>query len=153
ETQKTFQQFCVLAAAAAAQDRPQPTKLTAAQQQRLRERDRLYEAATDLSRRGKLAEAIATGEQMLAIERAAYGNYHDEGPASPPFLAELHVFRGDLARAGQARREALAVKAKLYGEKHWQTAEARYHVNFVARLSRLSPEQRRRLWKAQDLKF
>src|SRR5262249_46348682 len=52
--------------------------LTAEQQKRLAEWDRLYAQAKKLHGDGKLAEAVAIAEQMLAIDREVYGRVHTE---------------------------------------------------------------------------
>jgi len=54
-------------------DQPRPPALSAAQKERLKERDKLSQQAKTLRAHGKRAEAIQTAEAMLAIEREVLG--------------------------------------------------------------------------------
>src|SRR5262249_31011643 len=64
--------------------------LTAEQQAKLKERDRYAQQTQQLRAEGKLAEAIAACEQMLAIERAVFGDCHEDVARSLQQLAEMH---------------------------------------------------------------
>ncbi len=59
-------------------------------EQRLRERDELWQQAQTLQSEGKLAEAIAVGERVLAIERELFrGNaWRADRHAGVAFTAE-----------------------------------------------------------------
>jgi hypothetical protein len=55
-----------------------PQSLSQEQQAKLKERDQFQKEAEKLKAEGKLTEAIAAAEKMLAIERTVYGNVHVE---------------------------------------------------------------------------
>ena len=67
--------------------------LTAAQQQRLKERDHYSEESDALLGEGKLPEAIAAAEKMLAIEQEVLGNNHLDVAGSLERLADMHEQR------------------------------------------------------------
>src|SRR5262245_61403032 len=70
--------------------------LTAEQQAKLKERDRYGQETQRLRAAGKLAEAIAACEQMLAIERAVFGDLHGDVAGSLQQLAKMHQQREDI---------------------------------------------------------
>src|SRR5260370_42101805 len=74
----------------AAADRPAAPQLSAAQQQRLKERDGYGAEIKKLRAEGKLAEAITACEKMLAIERELFGAVHETVAGSLDELAEMH---------------------------------------------------------------
>src|SRR5262245_36922550 len=80
----------------AADNKSQPAPLTAAQKERLRERDRYGAEARKLRQAGKLPEAIATAEKMLAVEREVFGNFHEDVAGSLEQIAGMHERREDL---------------------------------------------------------
>src|SRR5262245_30491306 len=63
---------------AGAETPPKPPPLTAAQKERLKERDRYGAETQKLRQAGKLPEAIAAALKMLAIEREVLGNVHED---------------------------------------------------------------------------
>jgi tetratricopeptide (TPR) repeat protein len=133
---------------------PEPAKpapLTQEQQNRLKERDRLQKEAEKLTAEGKLTEAIAAAQKMLAIEQEVLGNFHPDAVGSLQFLAELHEAREDFAAARNARREVLAIQTKLRGADHWQVIDARIALEDVERLARMEPADRRRRTEAEHL--
>src|SRR5690349_21445598 len=70
---------------------PVQTLTPSERRQRLRERDQLEAEAKKLRAANKLAEAIAAGEKMLAIERQLFGDRNDAVVQSLQWLAELHM--------------------------------------------------------------
>jgi CHAT domain-containing protein/Flp pilus assembly protein TadD len=123
-------------------------RLTADQLKRLEERDRLAKEITPLIQGGKLAEAIGVVEKKLAIERAVFGDIHADVADSLAKLGELHLNRQDFPAARKALGEAVAIIAKLHGEKHWKVAGARMALAYAEKLWQLTPEQRQRLRQA-----
>src|SRR5947209_3592297 len=75
---------------------PAAEPLTPAQQAHVTERDRLGAETQNLRAAGKLAEAVAAAEQMLALERQVFGDRHDDVAGSWELLAELQQERGDV---------------------------------------------------------
>src|SRR5947209_8678694 len=104
-----------------AQEQPKlPPALTKEQQDKLKERDRFQKEAEKLWAEGKLTEAVAVAEKMLAIERAVFGNFHEDVAGSLEFLAGMQDALHDFPVARKARQEVLAIKTKLLGAQHWQ---------------------------------
>jgi tetratricopeptide (TPR) repeat protein/CHAT domain-containing protein len=130
---------------------PGPALAPSERQQRLRERDRLWAEAPKLRAAGKLAEAIAATEKVLAIEHGVFGAGHKETTGTLAYLAELHEGRGDFATARQARQEVLTIRRKLDGAEHWRVADARLALEDLERRSRMTPAQRQRLGEASRL--
>jgi hypothetical protein len=122
-----------------------PPPLTREQQEKLKERDRFEKEALQFRAEGKLSEAIAAAEKMLAIEREVFGRVHAEVAGSLEFLAALHAARDDFPAARTARQEVLAIKRKLLGADHWQVTDARIALDDVELLARMEPADRRRL--------
>jgi tetratricopeptide (TPR) repeat protein len=136
---------------ALAQDPPAAPKLSAAQQQRLRERDRYAQETKKLRKEGKLAEALAACEKMLAIEREVLGNVHKDVAGSLEQLAEMQEELEDFAAARKARQEVLAIQTKVHGDKDWRVTDARLALSEVERLSQCTADERRQRQRAKRL--
>ena len=111
----------------------------------LRERDRLWEQARKLAGEGKVAEAIAAAESVLAIERRVLGEDHDDVASALDFLADRQAEREDFAAAGRSRRELVALLGRRFGAGHWQTADARRALADLKRVAEMTPADLRRL--------
>jgi CHAT domain-containing protein/tetratricopeptide (TPR) repeat protein len=119
--------------------------------EQLKERDRLRIESQKLRGEGKLAEAIAAAEAMLAIERKVLSADDPDLAVSLGWLAELDLDRDEFAAARTARQEALQILRKRFGEPHWKVTDARLALEDVdARASRTA-EQRQRLAEAARL--
>jgi CHAT domain-containing protein/tetratricopeptide (TPR) repeat protein len=116
--------------------------------ERIAERDRLWREAEKLRAEGKLKEAAARGEKMVAIDREVFGNAHREVAFSLNWLAEVYQGLEDFAAAQKARRERLEVIGQLYGQDHWHATDARLALADVERLAALDAETRRQLQEA-----
>ena len=118
----------VVSALLVASLRAEPPKppLTSEQQEKLKERDRHVTEANRLQREGKLAEAIAAAEKMLAIERQVFGKEHDGVIDSLQFLASLHQQKDDWAAARRSLQEVLDVQTQRYGKEDWRVTDARW---------------------------
>jgi CHAT domain-containing protein/Tfp pilus assembly protein PilF len=138
-------------AAGAEPPEPKPAQLTKEQQEKLKERDRFSTEARKLRSEGKLTEAVAAAEKMLAIERQLLGDVHREVVGSLELLAELHEAREDFAAARKARQEMLDIQTKLLGAAHWQVTDARLALEDVERLAQMTATDRRRLADATQL--
>jgi tetratricopeptide (TPR) repeat protein len=125
--------------------------LTPEQQERLKERDRYDAEAKKLRQEGNLEQAITVARRMLAVERIVFGDVHEDVAGSLQLLAEMAELREDFPAARQARQEVLAIRRKLHGKMDWRVAEARLGLADVDRLSKLTPENRRRLRQANGL--
>jgi CHAT domain-containing protein len=139
---------CVLPGSGA-QD--EPVSASAMHQAKLQERDRLGVQARSLRAGGKLAEAAAAVEKMVAIEREVLGKMHGQVADSLAWLAEIHEEREDFAAARKARKEVLRIRAEVDGLGHWRVTDARLALAHVDILAGLSAGQRRQLQRAAQL--
>jgi CHAT domain-containing protein/Tfp pilus assembly protein PilF len=105
--------------------------LTAEQQAQLKERDELVRRAEALKTEGKYDEALAAAGKALELTGAIRGPEHVEVGDALERLAALHELTGQLDAAVKVRQEALALREKLDGDKHWRTADARLALEFV----------------------
>jgi CHAT domain-containing protein/Tfp pilus assembly protein PilF len=143
--------WLVAEAAGAEPPAPKPAPLTKEQQEKLKERDQFAMEAQKLRSEGKLTEAVAAAEKMLAIEREVFGDVHPEVAGSLRLLAGLQVARQDFAAARKARQEVLAIQTKLLGAAHWQVTDARLALEDTERVAQLPAADRRQLAVAGQL--
>jgi hypothetical protein len=141
----------VCATAAAGIDVPARKPLTAAQQARLRERDRHRAEAQKLRAACKLAEAVAAAEKTLAIEKEVFGERHPGVVGSLQFLAAVHQEREDWPAARTARQDVLRLQMALHGAADWRVTDARQALADLERWIRRSAEERARLHEAERL--
>jgi tetratricopeptide (TPR) repeat protein/CHAT domain-containing protein len=125
-----------------AADSSKPPPLTAEQKERLKERDRCAEGTTRLRREGKTAEAIATAEKMLAIEREVFGKVQEDVAGSLEQLSEMYLECEQFAKARAARQEVLAIRVQFHGEAHYSVTNARLSLADVNLWERLGAEDR-----------
>ena len=130
--------------------KPSPP-LTAKRQERLKERDQLGEQANALRAQGKYAEAVEAVGKMLSIEREVLGETSEDAIGSLELLARLHQDREDWAAARKARKEVLNLRSTTLPRDHWQAADARWALDNIDGLARLSDRDRRRLREADRL--
>src|SRR5262249_30211684 len=106
---------------------PKPSPpLTAHQQERLKERDRMGKQAAELQAQRQLLEAIRAAEAKRDIEREVLGVTSDDAIGSLELLAQLHADREDWAAAKEACSEMLELRIKTLGEDHWKVIDARW---------------------------
>jgi CHAT domain-containing protein/tetratricopeptide (TPR) repeat protein len=132
--------------------------LTAAQRARLEERDRLAAEVDKLWNAGKKAEAIAAVKKVVAIEKELLGANHRDVIESQQQLDQLlkivageHERREEFDAARKARREVLALRQALYGDKDWRVTDARFALADSERLAGFDATGRARFWEARDL--
>src|SRR5258708_4710387 len=125
--------------------------LTAAQQARLKERDRYAAEAEKLWMAGKQAEAVAAWERKIAIEREVLGKTHEEVAKSLEQLASLQERREDLPLARKTRLEVVEIRTQLHGETDWQVTNARLALANLDRLAPLDAGSRQRLGEASAM--
>ncbi len=106
----------------------------------------------------KPAEAERLFREALAIRKAALPAGDPATHATVDALVRLLADRaladksnGRLASARRIHQEILDLQFEHYGEEHWKTREARLTITEEKQLSRLSPDQRRRLAEAERL--
>jgi CHAT domain-containing protein/tetratricopeptide (TPR) repeat protein len=132
-------------------DEPPPKPLTEEQKAKLKECERLAKEAQHLGAAGKLDEMVAVWEKKLAIERAVFGDVHEEVSRSLGTLGRIHEMRGDFDAARKARKEDLALQAKLHGDKDWRVTATKLDLEELEELARLDPAARKRFWQAGTL--
>src|SRR5262249_17867323 len=80
------------------------------------------------------------------------GNVHEDVAGSLEQIAGMHAQREDFTAARKALQEVLAIRTKLHGEEHWEVIDARLAVADVDLVAKLTPEQRRGVKEANQLK-
>ena len=85
--------LCCLLAVGLLTAEPMPKAPTPEQQARLLERDRLATEARKLGQAGKTAEMIAAWQKKIAIERAVFGDVHEQ-VAQFHFCRFMQLFQG-----------------------------------------------------------
>jgi tetratricopeptide (TPR) repeat protein len=117
----------------------------------LKERDQLWDESQKLQAAGKLGEAIAAAEAMLAIERKVLTAGHEDLAVSLDVLAGMYLEHDDFAAAKRAGSEALEILRKLFGEAHWKATDARLALEDVGHLAGMPRDQRQKLAEAGRL--
>ncbi len=117
----------------------------------MQERDRLESEARKLRAEGKLAEAIAPAEAMLANERVVLGPASEDAIESQDLLDRLGKSLGEWAVASMARREILDRRVDGLGRDHWRLTDARLALEGVEAHARMTANQRRRLVEADQI--
>ena len=135
--------FSLLVAATFAQEVKSAPELTAAQKERLKERDKLGERARQLRATGKVDEAMAAAVAKLAIEREVLGTGSEDEIGSLELIATLHEQRDDWAFAVKVLSEVQDLRVKALGAEHWKAVDARFAVERAQTLAALQPAQRR----------
>jgi CHAT domain-containing protein/Tfp pilus assembly protein PilF len=151
---RTWVAWLVLAvglATALAQAAAPPARPTPAQQAALRQAAAVFARADALGNKGDLPGFIEQGLRGLELERAVLGQTRTGRLVWVRVLAWMLEGRGDFARAGKLRDEALAVLAAAHGPDHWLAVDARLDAADCRLLARLTPAQRGQLRQADDL--
>jgi tetratricopeptide (TPR) repeat protein/CHAT domain-containing protein len=117
----------------------------------LNERDRLWNEMQRLRGEGKLVEAVAAAEAVLAIERKVLSADDFDVAISLGVLADLHLERDNFAAARAARQEALQILRKRLGDADWVVTDARLALEDVNMRATRTIEQRQRLSEAARL--
>ncbi|MEQ8784886.1 MAG: tetratricopeptide repeat protein, partial [Pirellulaceae bacterium] len=115
------------------------------------ERGRLWESAQALDQQGKLREAVAAAEKMLAIERQLFTETDAELALSLGWIAERQEQLGQFQAALKHRREAFAIRQALLNAEATRTADARVAMQHVAKLASLTEDEHRQLAEARSL--
>jgi CHAT domain-containing protein/Flp pilus assembly protein TadD len=130
---------------------PKAPPLTPAQQEKLRQRDRLQAEVDKALSQGKLDDAVELIEKVTALEKAVHGEAHDEVAGSLKGLADVQQLRGDFRAARKALVAALEMTTKLHDPGHWMVKDARWSVANLDQLARLTVEERGELTRALRL--
>jgi hypothetical protein len=111
---------------------------------RLEKRNALAWEAQRFRASGKLSDAIAAAEQMLAVEREIYGESHEDLAGALEFAAGVYKSAGSFETAQAKLQQALAMRERTIGKDHWLVSDARYALDRVNRLCELTADQRKR---------
>jgi tetratricopeptide (TPR) repeat protein len=131
---------------------PKPSPpLTAQQQERLKERDKLSDQVKTLRDQGKLPEAIKAAEAILQIEREVLGETSEDVIGSLELLGQLHQDREDWAAAKQFRIRVLELRTNGLGKDLWKVTDAEWALGNIDTLAKLNDQDRRRLREADRL--
>jgi tetratricopeptide (TPR) repeat protein/CHAT domain-containing protein len=134
--------------AAPGQPAQEPRELTAPQKEKLKERDRLAEEVSRLRGAGSVKEAVEVMEKVLALEREILGSDNEDVAGSLLTLGELYAELEEYDAAQKSLEEALRIKKKLSGEKHWQALHAARLIEELRLRAKLPPETRALLKEA-----
>jgi CHAT domain-containing protein/Tfp pilus assembly protein PilF len=91
---------------------------------RLQEAQKAYDEAKTLDEAGKYAEAMARGEQALALREAVLGGTHPEVANCLNLLGRLHWRQGDLEGATQLVQRGLTIREEALGATHPDVASS-----------------------------
>src|SRR5262249_20518876 len=130
---------------------PVEPPLTAAQKERLKERDRLQEEAIKLAGEKKFAETIATFEKIISLEKAVLGPRHSQVVETLEKLAGVHEARQDFAGARKVLTEIAAIQVQRFGRGDWRTGDAQRELNDLAKREAMTAEQRREHGRREEL--
>jgi esterase/lipase superfamily enzyme/tetratricopeptide (TPR) repeat protein len=114
-------------------------------------RDRANEQLDKLRREGRHRDAAAVALRALEIEQHIHGQIHADVATALSRLAELYEWQEDWDRALVRRHEVVTLAEKLYGQKHWRTADARLLLEYSETLRRLDIDKRLALRASDDL--
>jgi tetratricopeptide (TPR) repeat protein/CHAT domain-containing protein len=123
----------------------------AAQAKKVQERASLRAEVSKLRAQGKLDEAVADAQKLVALDHELFGTTHTQLAASLQLLAELHGQRGNFPAAREAAKERLHICTELYGGRDWRVTDAQLALQQIDLVADLKPEQRRRLAEADEL--
>ena len=90
---------------------------------RLREAQTAFDEANTLWDAGRYADAIARGEQALALREAVLGGTHPDVARSLDLLGLHHLLQGKPVRAEPLLRRALAIQEAALGQNHPEVAQ------------------------------
>jgi CHAT domain-containing protein len=90
---------------------------------RLREAQAASDAASAAWDAGRYAEAMAKGEQALALREAALGDTHPEVAQSLDWLGAHYLLQGNPVRAEPLLQRALALREAALGKEHPEVAQ------------------------------
>ncbi len=130
---------------------PGPPALSAEQQLRLKERDRLEKEAKKLGSEGRLESAIRVLEEKVAIERQILGETSDAVAGSLELIESFQEQRNDWNAAIATRREILSLREKKFGSENWRTVDARTELAITEQLAKMGAEDRARIAEAEKL--
>ena len=122
----------------------EPTK-----EDRLWERDQLWDRAKKPHPPGKFADAVTLFQRILVIKREVFGDAHEEVVGTLEGLADLKQAADDFAAAKEYRQQALDMQLKLQPPNDWHVTDARLDLAATEQLERMDAADRERLREAK----
>lgn len=133
--------------------------------ERMKERDRYFQAAVQADEVGRWQEAVAAAEQALAVDRQLAAEAERESPGgsaelsarrsrledSLRWLHARYVRREEFAAARRVLLELVTLLEKERGQDDWGTNDMRRALADVERLAALTPAQRQQVTEATEL--
>ena len=113
--------------------------------------ERFRKQAIEFQQSGKITEAIAAGEKAVEVASRINGENSQTVAGWEDWLGLLHNQQADWPAAHKAYERALAIRTKLYGDNHWRVTDARWQMQTVDLLSRLTAAQRADLSQSDEL--
>ncbi|MBS0264793.1 MAG: tetratricopeptide repeat protein, partial [Planctomycetes bacterium] len=114
-------------------------------------RDKYDQQISKLWQDGKLLKALSEAGRKLSVERAAFGNKHENVVSSLWNLADMKETIGDFDEARKLKDEALTAQIGVYGSGDWRATNARLARDDVTLREMLSPDDRKTLHEAYKL--
>jgi CHAT domain-containing protein len=128
-----------------------PSRFSPEQHKRIAERDRLEQELPKLRAAGKLNEALASVQKMIAIDREVFGTNDPLVAQTLARLVDLHIRRNDFPGARKAVTEILAIYQAAKATPRWRIEETQISLGRLGRLEALTGEKRKDLAKALEL--
>jgi CHAT domain-containing protein len=140
----------VVAAGALAEQPAGPgDKLTPAQREKLKERDRLAADGQAHENAGRIDEALGAARKILALEQEVHGPAHEEVAGTWEWFAQLYEAKASFAEARQALEEVRKVRQRLYGAAGWRAMDADRALRDLDVRAGLSPAKRQEAARLQ----
>jgi CHAT domain-containing protein len=118
-----------------------PSNAPADRAQLLAERSRLLKELAEAQSKADIKSAIALAEQVLSVEKRAFGESSAPVAASLERLGQYRAAIRDFDGASQWYSQKLSVVTKLYGADDWRTRHTRQAIRDMATSARLTPAQ------------
>jgi len=127
-----------------------PPALTSAQVKARAARNDVVQQGFLAHQAGRVADAARLIERAASMDRDLVGPHHRALNQSLTLLGDLYQGLGDWPRAAERRRELAAAIGRLWGERHWRAADARWWAVTTRQLGELPEATRRRLAVVPD---
>lgn len=123
---------------------------TAAQREKLKERDRFGAQAQAAYNAGRLDEALQATRRMLDVEMEVYGPAHEVVADTWRLLAMVYEKKESYADARKALRQAQRIRERLYGATDWRAVEGEWALHDLEVRAAMTPAQRREAARLQE---
>ena len=125
-------------------------ELTTEQKELVKEARKWDKETSKLREEGKLKEAIAAAEKMLAAEMKVYGELHEEPVGSLKLIATMQEQLEQFGEAKKTRQRLIDLQTKRFGKEEWRVTDARTALQSLEIVERLSENDRSELRRAEE---